>query len=82
MTFISWLSYLNLNLGLTGKGRAEFKKAKSLNGLDVWRRLVVPSKPKTVTKKVEVHSDVHSPPKCKHIGEVIDHLDKWERELQ
>ena len=38
-------SYLNLNIGLAGKARAKFKSAQDLNGLDVWRRIVVPLAP-------------------------------------
>ena len=74
-------SFLNLNVGLTGNGRSKFKQAENLNGLDVWRRIVPPMKPKTVSRKVELHTEVNSPPKCKGISNIIEHLDKWEKDL-
>ena len=69
-------SFLNLNVGLTGNGRSKFKQAEKLKGLDVWRRIVAPMKPKTVSRKVELHTEVNSPPKCKGISSIIEHLDK------
>ena len=54
-------AWLNLNVGLTGNARAKLKAAKVLSGLDVWRRIVAPLKPKSVSKRVELHTAVHAP---------------------
>ena len=60
-----------LNLNVTGHERNKFDAAKELKGLDVWRRIVVPLAPKTVARRVEMYSAIHSPAKCKHIGEMF-----------
>ena len=52
-----------------------------MNGLDVWRRIVAPLKPKTVAKRVELHTEVHAPPRCKSIGELPEHLEAWQRQI-
>ena len=70
-----------LNLNVTGHGRNKFDAARELNGLDVWRRIVVPLAPKTFARRVEMYSALHSPAKCKHIGEMTDHLEAWERTI-
>ena len=71
-------AWLNLNVGLRGK-RAKFTAAKRLNGPDVWRRIVAPFKPNTVSKRVELHTEVHAPGRCSTISELPDHLEKWQR---
>ena len=70
-----------LNLTVTGHGRNKLDAAKELNGLDVWRRIVAPLAPKTVARRVEMYSAIHSPAKYKHIGEITDHLEAWERKI-
>ena len=57
-----------LNLNVTGSGRNQFDAAQELNGLDVWRR-------------IDVFLLLHSPAKCKHIGEMSDHLEAWEMKI-
>ena len=67
--------------GMGAETKGAFKQAEKLNGLDVWRRIVAPMKPKTVSREVELHTEVNSPPKCKGISNIIEHLDKWEKDL-
>ena len=49
--------------------------------LDVWRRIVLRLAPKTFARRVEMSSTIHSPGKCKHVGEITDHLEAWERKI-
>ena len=72
-------SFLNLNV--TGNGRNKFDAAQELNGFAVWRRIVVPVAPRTVARRVEMYTSIHSPGRCKHFGEMTDHLDAWERKI-
>ena len=68
-------------MNVTGKGRTKFNAAQELHGLDVWRRIVVPLAPKTVARRVEMYSAIHSPGKCKHLGDMADQLEAWERNI-
>ena len=34
-----------------------------------------------MTRKVEMHTDVHAPAKCKHLQDMVEHLEDWEREI-
>ena len=69
-------SFLNLNV--TGHVRNKVDAAQELNGLNVWRCIVVPLAPKAVARRAEMYTSIHSPGKCKHIGEMTDHLEAWE----
>ena len=70
-----------LNLNVTGNGRNKSDAAQELNGLDVWRRIVVPMAPRTVARRVEMYTSIRSPGRCKHLGEMADHLEAWERKI-
>ena len=35
----------------------------------------------TVAQRVEMYSVIHSPARCKHIGEMSDHFEAWERKI-
>ena len=52
--------YLNLSLKDTTK-MTGFNHGEILNGFDAWRRLVVPLKPRTDAKRIDMHSSVHNP---------------------
>ena len=69
---------MNLNLQET-KARNLFDKSKELQGFDVWRRLIVPTAPRTVSRRVDMHGDVHNPPKAKRLGELMDAISDWEK---
>lgn len=75
-------TFLNLNVGLVGEARTKFEQAKELNGLDVWRRIVAPLEPKTVARRVAMHTDIHAPAKAKKLSETADHITAWEKELE
>ena len=70
-----------MNLSVAGNGCNKFDAVQELNGLDVLRRIVVPLAPKTVARCVEMYSIIHSPVRCKHIGEMSDHIEAWERKI-
>ena len=73
-------AFLNLNLPASAtKVRNLFKKAKELQGFDVWRRIVVPMAPKTISRRIDMHGDVHNPAAAKKLGDVMDVIDDWER---
>ena len=47
----------------------------------VWRRVVVLFALKTFARRVEEYSVIHSHARCRHIGEISDHLEAWERNI-
>ena len=74
-----------LNLALAGTGQAkEFHKVARLNGLEAWRRIVVPLKPRSEAKRnalhsFVLHSFVHNPLKSRSLAVMIDDLDEKEK---
>ena len=65
-----------LNLALAGTGQAkDFHKVARLNGLEAWRRIVVPLKPRSEAKRNALHGAVHNPPKSRSLAVMIDDLD-------
>ena len=72
--------YLNLATANTTQQK-EFLKVKRLNGLEAWRRIVVPLKPRSEAKRNALHTAVHTPPKSKSLATIIGDLDDWERVL-
>ena len=52
---------------------------RRLNGLEAWRRIVVPLKPLSEAKKNALHTSVHQPPKSKSFATVINDLEDWEK---
>ena len=72
-----------LNLALAGTGQAkEFHKVTRLNGLEAWRRIVVPLKPRSEAKRNALHSHVHNPPRSKSLNLMIDDLDEWKKVVE
>ena len=72
-----------LNLALAGTAQAkEFHKVTRLNGLEAWRRIVVPLKPRSEAKRNALHSLVHNPPKSRSLAVMIDDLDEWEKTVE
>ena len=62
-----------LNLALAGTGQAkEFYKVARLNGLEAWRRIVVPLKPRSEAKRNALNSLVHNPLKSRSLAVMID----------
>ena len=63
-----------LNLQITGKpatlGRQKFDNVPSLNGLEAWRRLVVPVKSRTLAHRHALQNLVQTPPKAKDLDGV------------
>ena len=49
------------------------------NGLEAWRRIVVPLKPRSEAKRNALHGAVHNPPKSRSLAFVIDDLVEWEK---
>ncbi len=68
-----------LNLNLVGSARAKFDKAPRLNGFDVWRRVVCPMAPKSVARRVDLHTDLHNPARAKKLSDLIETVEAWER---
>ena len=75
-------TFLNFNVGLEGEARTRFEQAEELNGLDVWRRIVVPIEPKTLARRVAMHKGIHAPAQAKKLPETIGHVELWEKELE
>ena len=68
-----------LNLNLVGSARAKFDKAPRLNGFDVWRRVVCPMAPKSVARRVDLHTDLHNPARAKRLADLIETVEAWEK---
>ena len=70
-------------MALSGTSEAkEFLKVARLNGLEAWRRIVVPLKPRSEAKRNALHSSVHNPPKSRSLATKIDDLDEWEKMVE
>ena len=61
---------------------ADFHNVKLLNGLEAWRRIVVPLKPRSDAKRNALHTSVDAPPRSKHLSLVINDLDDWEKVVE
>ena len=40
---------------------------------------MVPMAPRTVSRRVDMHGDVHNPPKAKRLGELVDAIETWDK---
>ena len=67
-----------LNLNLVGTAHAKFDKAPPLNGFDVWRRVVSPMAPKSVARRVDLHTELHNPKAARTLSELMDTIESWE----
>ena len=73
--------YLNLAVAGTSAA-ADFHKVKRLNGLEAWRRIVVPLKPRSEARRNALHTAVHNPPRSRNMTSVINDLDDWEKVVE
>ena len=70
-------------MALSGTTRAnEFLKVKRLNGLEAWRRNVLPFKPRSKAKRNALHISARNPSKSKNLASVIGDLDEWEKVVE
>ena len=70
-------------MALAGTGQAkDFHKVTRLYGIEAWRRIVVPMKPRSEAKRNALHSLVHNPPRSKSLPVMIDDLDEWEKVVE
>ena len=60
----------------------EFLKVKRLNGLEAWRRIIVPLKPRSEAKRNALHTAVHAPVRSKSLNVIIHDLDDWEKVVE
>ena len=40
---------------------------------------MVPIPPRTVSRLVDMHGDVHNPPKTKRLGDLVDATEAWDK---
>ena len=68
---------------LMGSGTPEidYQNAPPLNGLEVWRRLAVPSVPRSAAKRFLLRDRVNNPKQCGSFGEVVTQLVDWKKLL-
>ena len=75
-----------LNLSISGDRAAEakmvFNNTPMLQGLEAWRRIVVPLKPRTLARKHELYGKVHTPLRSKRFGDVMMNLETWDRDVR
>ena len=74
-----------INLQIVGDaaklGRNKFKNVESLNGLEVWRRLVVPLESRSLSTRHGLHQLVQQPARAKTLDGVMDALEVWDGNL-
>ena len=72
-----------LNLALAGSVQAKvFNQVPRLHGLEAWRRLVVPLRPRSEAKKNALHTAVHAPPKSRDLSVLLEDLGDWEKVVE
>ena len=70
-------------MALAGTNKAkDFNQVTRTNGLDAWRKLVVPLRPRSEAKRNALHTSVHAPPKSKDLSEVIADVNEWEKTVR
>ena len=57
-------SWLQMPLLGTGIPEVDFNNAPTLNGLEVWRRLSVPSAPRSLAKRYALRDQINNPKQC------------------
>ena len=73
----------HLNLALAGTSQArEFNQVKRLNGLEAWRRIVVPLRPRSEAKRNVLHTLVHASARSTSLDTAISDLDDWEKVVE
>ena len=65
----------------TGTPEIDFSNAETLNGFEVWRRLSVPSAPRSVAKRYALRDRIQQPKQCSNFGDVLTQLVQWKNEL-
>ena len=61
---------------------AGFNHGEILNGFDAWRRLVVPLKPRTDAKRIDMHSSVHNPGRSSNLLGMKQDIETWEDKVK
>ena len=65
----------------SGTPEVDYNNAETLNGLEVWRRLAVPSVPRSAAKQFMLRDKVNSPKQCSTFAEVVTQLVDWKQLL-
>ena len=73
--------YFNLAVAVT-TAAADFHKVKRLNGLEAWRRIVVPLKPRSEANRNALHTALHVPSMSRSLATIINDLDEWEKVVE
>ena len=73
-----WLQMPLLN---SGTPELTYNNAEVLNGLEVWRSLVVPVEPRSVAQRFALRDKVQNPQKCTSFAEVMVSFKVWEKVL-
>ena len=74
-------SWLQMPLMGTGTPETDFNNAETLNGLEVWRRLAVPSAPRSIARRYALRDRVQGPKQCMSFAGVVEHLVFWKKGL-
>ena len=77
-------SFLNLNIVGDGakEARRIFDSVPTLDGMEVWRRIVGPLAPRTLHRQHDLYSSVHRPAQARSLAGVTAAIEVWELDLQ
>ena len=64
-----------LNLCFHGEQKLTFNNVEPGNGLDAWRRIVVPIGPRSDAQIHRMYGAVHAPPRFRRLGDVLHDLE-------
>ena len=72
----------HLNLSLHGEEKITFNNVEPGNGVDAWRRIVVPIGPRREAQLHRTHKAVMTPPTSRKLVDVLVGIEIWEGQLR
>ena len=75
-------SWLQMPLMGTGTLEIDFNNAETLNGLEVWRRLAVPSAPRSMARRYALRDKINNPKQCTSFADVLVYRVQWKKGLE
>ena len=74
-------SWLQRPLLGSGTPETDFNNTETLNGIEVWRRLSVPSAPRSMARRYALRERVNNPKQCPSYAAVLEQLVDWKKDL-
>ena len=76
------LSVLSLNLQSNASASTRLQNVEVLHGVEVWRRIVVPIRSRSLETRHRLHDLVRNPKQATRLGGIMDAIEDWELEIQ